>query len=171
MTSSEIEFSWVTDQCDHRALAEFFCRNVDPPYISHSELQFGRALAIGEWNPALLEMVLNELKEKGHGGLTDGRLNAVVRGSLNGECALLSIVAIDLSVPIPFAVIEDVVVAREARGAGLGTAYLQWLESVASELGVKRIFLESGLGNDKAHHFFEHAGFRQCSMVMMKTIG
>jgi len=38
------------------------------------------------------------------------------------------------------------------------------------ERNIGRVFVESGLGNDAAHDWFEQNGFRQVSMVMMANI-
>jgi N-acetylglutamate synthase-like GNAT family acetyltransferase len=44
---------------------------------------------------------------------------------------------------------------------------MKWIIARAMDAGINRIFLESGLGNDRAHGFFEHLGFHQVSVVMM----
>jgi len=35
---------------------------------------------------------------------------------------------------------------------------------------IRRLFLESGLQNERAHHFFEQEGFHAVSVIMMRSL-
>jgi N-acetylglutamate synthase-like GNAT family acetyltransferase len=73
-------------------------------------------------------------------------------------------------VPIPFIVLEDIVVDSSKRDKGIGQQMLDWIFARAKEEGIARAFLESGKENHDAHHFFERNGFRQVSIVMMADL-
>jgi ribosomal protein S18 acetylase RimI-like enzyme len=170
LTIQDSTFAWADKDADHSTLADFFVRNVDPQYISHSEMQFGRAIDEQTWNPELRAKLFDEFAESCHGGLSPNQVDGVVVGRLTNEVVLIAVVHVHFETPVPFAVLEDIVVKRECRGQGIATAYLRWIETQARELNIRRLFLESGLDNDSAHHFFEHAGFKQCSIVMSKPL-
>jgi hypothetical protein len=55
-----LHISWCGDRGRANELANFFARNVDPEYISHSELQGRRAPWPGEWHPNLVQVVQDE---------------------------------------------------------------------------------------------------------------
>ena len=71
---------------------------------------------------------------------------------------------------MPFAIVEDLIVAPAMRGHGVGKAVLDWIAVEARAQGIRRLFLESGITNRRAHDFFEREGFRSVSMVMMKSL-
>lgn len=170
MTIQDLTLAWADQDADHSALADFFVRNVDPQYISHSEMQYGRAIDKQTWNPELRARLVDEFAASCNGGVSPDQIDGVVVGRLTNEVVLIAVVHVHFETPIPFAVLEDIVVKRECRGQGIATAYLRWIETQARELNIRRLFLESGLDNDSAHHFFEHAGFKQCSIVMSKPL-
>jgi GNAT superfamily N-acetyltransferase len=47
---------------------------------------------------------------------------------------------------------------------------LDWIAAEARAHGIRRLFLESGANNERAHAFFEREGFRPTSVVMMKSL-
>ena len=47
---------------------------------------------------------------------------------------------------------------------------MQWILDHFRRAGLKRAFLESGSGNERAHHLFERIGFSALSVVMMKDL-
>ena len=71
---------------------------------------------------------------------------------------------------VPFAMVEDLVVAPNARGMGVGKKVLDWIADEARERKIYRIMLESGVTNHDAHRFFEREGFVTCSKVMMREL-
>ena len=50
-------------------------------------------------------------------------------------------------------------VARSHRRQGVGSAMLEWLESVAREAGVRRVRVECRRGNDAARNFYGEHGY------------
>ena len=63
--------------------------------------------------------------------------------------------------PNRFLHIDQISVRPDAQGRGAGTALMDQVEKLASELGVSKIQLDSWNFNDKAHAFFEALGFEK----------
>jgi GNAT superfamily N-acetyltransferase len=155
-------------------LTRFFRDNVTKEYISHGEIQIGRAINNQEWSPDLLDVLAEEFN-----GLVEGfvdikswpRIAVGVINDNNDNLACLAIVNVHRdSATHSYAVFEDIVVHRDVRGQGVGAALIHWLEEAVTEEGCSEIFLESGLGNEKAHNFFHHQGFQTCSVTMVKPL-
>ena len=51
-----------------------------------------------------------------------------------------------------------------------GKAILDWIADEARRREIGRLFLESGVRNERAHHLFEHEGFHVVSVVMMRSL-
>lgn len=61
----------------------------------------------------------------------------------------------------PFAVIENVVVATDRQGEGLGRSMLQAAFRLAQEKGCYKVILASSLHNERAHAFYDSLGFER----------
>ena len=161
--SGKTTVAWCGTLSRAAELAAFFARNVGPDYISHAELQGCRALSPTEWRPDLVEILRAEIDER----LARGTIAvAEEEGALLG----LAFVTFADEAPVPFAVVEDLIVAPETRGRGVGKAMLDWIATQARARGIRRLFLESGANNERAHGFFKREGFRPTSIVMMKEL-
>ncbi|NKC03996.1 hypothetical protein HED55_14285 [Ochrobactrum haematophilum] len=55
--AEDVIFGWYDGQPDANDVAEFFVSNVSPTYISHTDIQWGRASGIGQWSPGLRENI------------------------------------------------------------------------------------------------------------------
>jgi GNAT superfamily N-acetyltransferase len=163
-----IRIGWCDDPSEVDRLADFFAQNVTQSYISHSELQFGRAQAPDKWFPDLEAVFKAEIAERVP--CAPGAQFRVARAYSDDALVGLAYVTFTFEVPIPFFILEDIVVGRSKRGAGIGQAMLDWIFARAKEEGIKRGFLESGKDNHDAHHFFERNGFEQVSIVMMAEL-
>ena len=58
-------------------------------------------------------------------------------------------------------VIEDVVVAEEARGAGIGTTMMRFAMDLCAGRECYKLVLSSHLDRENAHRFYERLGFRR----------
>ncbi|MGO4714854.1 GNAT family N-acetyltransferase [Bradyrhizobium sp. 2TAF24] len=162
------EFSWCDDASSVDDLARFFADNITSSYISHSELQFGRADAVGRWSPRLAQILRSEIGERvGVAAMPDRKVAAAY---VEGKLAGIAFVAFTEDVPHPFVVVEDIAIARHLRGHGIGQGFLDWIFARAKGRGIRRAYLESGKDNHDAHHFFERNRFEQVSIVMMAEI-
>lgn len=142
--------------------------NLEPSYISHSELQFGRAEGIGRWARNLPELLFKEFSERLHQGPLAQQKVMVLEQ--DDRLLAVSLVTFNHDVPVNHAVIEDLIVQRSERGKGIGQAAMEWILRYAKSHGAKRVFLEAGLSNTDAHSFFERNNFHQVSLVMMATL-
>jgi GNAT superfamily N-acetyltransferase len=170
------EIAWCANPSRARELADFFAANVGsvPEYISHSELQGARALAPDRWRPDLAAILLREIEPRliATGQSRPGNVSQPIAvAEADGRLVAVSFVIFAGAAPVvPFVTIEDLVVDRSRRSRGIGNAVVDWVVAEARARNIRRIFLESGHTNARAHHFFEREGFRTCSIVMMKDI-
>jgi GNAT superfamily N-acetyltransferase len=165
-----LRIEWCKDIHEIDKLAAFFAKNVTRSYISHSELQFGRAEAPDQWFSNLQEILKGEIEERVP-FVTPAQSPGRVASAYQGDILVgIAYVIFNSQVPIPFIVVEDIVVERTMRGSGIGQAMIDWIFSRAREENVRRAFLESGKDNHDAHHFFERNGFKQVSIVMMADL-
>jgi ribosomal protein S18 acetylase RimI-like enzyme len=165
-----LSIAWCATPARASELADFFAGNVGPDYISHAELQGGRALSPTEWRPNLREVLRAEIAPRLVAGPPARDSHPIAVAEQVGTLVALSYVAFVGSAPVPFAVIEDLIVSAAARGLGVGRAMLDWIAEEARTHGIRRLFLESGITNQRAHDFFERQGFRPTSVVMMKSL-
>lgn len=73
--------------------------------------------------------------------------------------ALLTLCADAMHGSQPFGVVENVVVARQVRGRGLGSRLLTYIERLALEKDCTKLMLLSGSHRPQAHAFFRNCGF------------
>ena len=161
-----IRIRWCDDAAAVASLVRFFVEQVDTDYISHGEIVDGRALDAERWSPRLAEVLAAEFGAcRFDGDLTaDGKFLALAeRDGVLLAIALFERVG-------SHAWLHDLVVARDARGKGVGEAVLAWLEAQAASAGVRDMLLESGAGNDGAHRFFSREGYTTVSVVMRKAL-
>ena len=164
-----LSITWCDTPLRAPELADFFAGNVGPDYISHAELQGGRALSPSAWRPDLRDVLRAEMAPRlGGAHWPDGKPIAVAERE--GALVALAYVAFAGSASVPFAIVEDLIVAPATRGRGVGHAMLDWIAAEARAHGIRRLFLESGIANKRAHDFFEREGFRPTSVVMMKSL-
>lgn len=159
---------------DPAALAGFFCANLSREYLSHSELQGNRTGPDGNWSPGLEQVLTSELaaaiaQDAAH-RQTAGTWNGVVTVREAGQLCGLAILLYRRDGPHAYGVIEDVVIDGRMRGAGLGTQLIEWALGDMRAAGLKRVYLESGAHNIRAHSLFEKLGFETTSIVMMQTL-
>jgi GNAT superfamily N-acetyltransferase len=165
-----LTISWTSSPTHASALAEFFVRYLSPDYISHGELQLGRALDPERWSPNLTELLTKEFESGAESQPTLDGVGRSAMAHLGDELVAGAVVSFHDCAYGAYAVFEDLVVAPEHRRRGVGAEVTHWLEEQALRLGCSRVFLESGLHNEGAHSFFHQLGFKTCSITMMKTL-
>ncbi len=171
---ASLDIRWCADVGAATDLARFFVANVTPEYISHSELQGQRALDVGIWRPNLLEIITEELTGRiakwGSQVAPTGDSFPILQARRGDQIVGIALVSVFGGSPIPYAIQEDIAVDANLRSKGIDRAIIAWVTAEAEAAGCQRIFLESGLGNHRAHELFEHEGFATCSIVMMKKL-
>jgi len=169
-----VDVAWCADPRQSAELARFFADNVTPEYISHSELQGPRALDEGHWRPGLADIFESEIKERiiESGGRVDLKAASrpIFAARCGGRLVGFGMASFFPDAPVPYGIVEDIVVEQSGRDCGIGKAVLDWVTREAEAVSCQRLFLESGTNNDRAHHFFEREGFEVCSVVMMKRL-
>jgi ribosomal protein S18 acetylase RimI-like enzyme len=164
-----VTFDWCHDATATDAILGILLAYDDPAYISHSELQYGVAEDIGRWAPdraAKARRYATELLSNAAGDET-----MIATATQDRTIVGFALVEISrLNPERPFATIHDVLFSPAVRGHGYGGALFDWLSEQCRARGVTRFFLESGVDNHRAHHFFERHGFRQTSIVMMRDL-
>jgi GNAT superfamily N-acetyltransferase len=173
VADERLTINWCGDVARSRELGGFFAQNVDAQYISHSELQGQRALSPGQWCDGLPDILSREIESRL--GQTAGQAPArtsqpILVAEKQGALVGLSFVTFAGTARVPFAIVEDLIVAPALRGRGVGKAILDWIAAEARARDIRRLFLESGVGNERAHHFFEQEGFQTVSIVMMRSL-
>ncbi len=166
-----LHIAWCSRREEADALAEFFVRHVQPGYISHGEIQLGRAEDEHRWSRDLRERVAAEVRSKIPEPAQPPGGPRVLAASDGGELVAMALVTFHQDGGAPYGVLEDLVVHSARRRQGIGDAVLHWIEGEARAWGAARLFLESGIHNEAAHAFFERHGFRTCSITMMKALG
>jgi ribosomal protein S18 acetylase RimI-like enzyme len=157
---------------DLEALTAVFSDNLTTSYISHSELQGRRAIRPGEWTGDIQAVLRREIAER----LRDPMeafpsaefWQGVVEAQEDGAIVGIAFVTLSRKANVPFGVVEDIVVNANLRGHGRGEAMMEWMIDAFRRAGVDRVFLESGITNEAAHHLFERLGFKTVSIVMMR---
>jgi GNAT superfamily N-acetyltransferase len=71
----------------------------------------------------------------------------------------------------PVGLVEDVVVDREARGMGIGSALLDQLQEWARENGLTRLQLAADRGNIGALEFYRCKGWEQTNLILLRRKG
>ena len=168
-----LQIAWCGDPARARELADFFARNVGPEFISHGELQGPRALSPDTWRADLPEILRNEIEPRlaETGDKVPGaESRPVLVAETAGALAAVSLVTFSGTAPVPFAIVEDLVVDPRLRSRGIGKAVLDRIAAEARARDIGRLFLESGRHNHRAHAFFEREGFAACSIVMMRDL-
>lgn len=159
-----IEYRWGYPE-EFAEVAHFLSRTIarDPRYVSHGEVQTGLSPDGVNWAANLDALMAEDLRDIG-----DDRSVAVARGE--GGLVGAAIVLWVREARVSYLVLEDLAVAPEMRSAGVGAKLVEFIEAAGRERGMDWAFLESGLGNEGAHSFFERHGFRPMSKVFSKRL-
>lgn len=171
MSSLRLSICWSTPRNGvAEELADFFVANVDPEYISHQEMQGGRALSANQWDSDLRSSLVKEVLEIWTTVATAECSRGIVEARIGGTLVGMAIMSWYMSAKVPYSWGEDLVVLRSSRGKKIGLQMVEWILQELRNKGIRRVFLESGVGNDHAHRYFEQVGFSTCSIVMMKSL-
>lgn len=171
LMSASITFRWCRDPSIVNQAADLFVRNIGPEYISHSEMQVGRAIHSNRWADDLLDIIRREMREATEHLRNTGHAQRKLALALQDEdlvaCAFVDFFGDPTS---PYATLDDLVVADTNQCLGVGTQFFRWIENECRSQKIQQLFLVSGQGNSRAHRFFQRQGFEPISIVMMKQI-
>jgi len=161
---AELRYRW-NEPADRADAAAFAAEVValSPEYISHGEIQTGLSEDGENWSQDLPQLYASDFAEPGDRDMVVGR-------DSTGAVRAFLIIAWEESERRKFAVIEDMAVDPALRGKGVGGELLAMAQQRIKGRGVEWVFLESGLGNEDAHRFFERAGFHMTSHVFARRL-
>jgi ribosomal protein S18 acetylase RimI-like enzyme len=156
---------WCDEPAQILTLARFFVDNIDSSYISHGEIQSGRALDVDCWSPDLQHIVEEELRRCVTPALQNTRVFTAVQANFRAGLGIVEYFPRER-----YGILHDIVVSKQLRDNGVGKEMLAWLETQAKSDGLQYLFLESGVKNVSAQRFFERCGYRQTSVTMAKPL-
>ncbi|MBJ6133627.1 GNAT family N-acetyltransferase [Ochrobactrum sp. Q0168] len=166
LRAEDVDFGWYDGKPDPKHIAGFFASNVSPTYISHTDIQWGRASGVGQWSPDLHEKIMGlviQTKGSGQRERSETRLAIAMQ-----DAALVGIafVTVRRDGACPYAILEDLLIGQSVRNQGIGSAMLNWVRDECRVGGIRKMFLESNLDNKRAHALFHRLGFQSLSVVM-----
>ena len=165
--TDNIMISWTFDLARTIEIVDFFIKNTSKEYISHGEIQCGRAIDSENWSPNLKEVLTSEFNYCiGRSQVLEKENVAIAE--IDNELVGVMLVEHFSEGGSPYVVLHDIVVSSAHRGNGIGRIMLHWLEEEMKKKNIRQIFAESGLHNERAHNFFERHGFHTTSIVIQK---
>lgn len=155
---------------DEQTLCEMFLKHITahPEYISHGEIQMG--VGEGEFEDGVLVARPSARARECwmryiHGDMTADDAAVFKAVSTTGDIIGFTVAEIQEDGAEPFGMVCDVLVDESLRCGGVGTALLQTALGWFREMGIKDIYLESGLNNHAAHEYFMRRGFVKVSEI------
>ena len=155
---------------DEQTLCEMFLKHITahPEYISHGEIQMG--VGEGEFEDGVLVARPSARAKECwmryiHGDMTADDAAVFKAVSTTGDIIGFTVAEIQEDGAEPFGMVCDVLVDESLRCGGVGTALLQTALGWFREMGIKDIYLESGLNNHAAHEYFMRRGFVKVSEI------
>lgn len=143
--------------------------------------QIRQALPLDE--PLVLRMAEAFHREDGHPLAATGgeAIRALLKGNPLGAIYLmeeeglaLGYFALCFTMSLEFGglvvILDDLYVAPEARGRGIGAQVLAKVEAVAAEKAAVQIFLEVEKANERAFEFYRRHGWRRRDRHMMEKM-
>ncbi|MDH7786827.1 N-acetylglutamate synthase-like GNAT family acetyltransferase [Ochrobactrum sp. 19YEA23] len=166
--AENVIFGWYDGQTDAKDVADFFSANVNPSYISHTDIQWGRASGVGQWSPDLRENIMELIGQISTGKSarpTSSGIRLVI-AMKNATLVGIAFVSVRCDAACPYAILEDLLISHNMRDRGIGSSMLNWVRDQCRAGGIRRMFLESNLDNTRAHTLFHRLGFQSLSVVM-----
>ncbi len=169
---ANIEFRWCCVDAEAEQTAQFFVANVSTDYISHTDIQWGRAIAPDCWSTLLHEKIAGLAKEAADHRRTANTASGIWLATATQSSVLLGLAFVSFrqSEASNFVILEDLIIKNNMRHQGLGASLLNWISEECRALGFDKVFLESNIDNTRAHEFFRQKGFNTLSVVMCRNL-
>lgn len=170
--AANIEFCWCCDDAEAEQTAQFFVANVSTDYISHTDIQWGRAIAPDCWSTLLHEKIAGLAKEAADHRRTVNTASGIWLATAIQSSVLLGMAFVSFrqGEASKFVILEDLIIKSNMRHQGLGSSLLNWISEECRALGFDKVFLESNIHNIRAHEFFHREGFKTLSVVMCRSL-
>lgn len=168
MDLGELSFKWIQDLSETEKLTTLFINNSKENYISHSEIQEGRAINKNEWSDDIRTILTSEFNEaiKNDLFIQSNIVAAYLDQRLVGFALIEYINAPEAS----YAILSDIVVDTDYRKNNIGENLIDWVLPQLKNNKIKSIFAESNIQNHAAHQFLTKMGFQSISKVFMRNI-
>lgn len=169
MTEAEhITIKWITDQAIAPDLAKLFVANAGNAYISHGEIQEGRAINTTEWSPDLESKLTKEFNAASSNPPFQ---DANLIGAFQHE-KLIGFMLLEFTKGPSgtFATMSDIIVDKHYRNMHIGEKLITWVAEQLQAKGITEMYAESNITNEVAHVFLKNMGFRTISKVFRKEI-
>jgi N-acetylglutamate synthase-like GNAT family acetyltransferase len=173
-----LQFQWLNKDDNLETIVDFFISNTDGTFISHGEIQCGRAPSLDGWSSNLHDVLLKEMRSlSGQRFDTHCRQDSAhcllaldERDGQTGELCAIVNVAFQYSQQAPVCILDDIIVNAGMRGRGIGIKLFRELERICDQKEIAFIFLESGAKNEVAHEFFDRVGCTLASFHYVKPV-
>lgn len=143
--------------------AAIFEASVSREYMALGDIYAGRVTNDLEWRSGLAQKFIEDYRKSKNAVCYVG-----IRARTTDE--VVGFLIVDIDAEKCLAELYDIIVREDFRDKGVGAIALRWVEAELRLNGVRRIALESGAGNGKAHCFFERQGFRKLAVEFIKEI-
>lgn len=163
MSDIDIKTGWGDSSLDVQTLVNMFQDNAGNSYISHGEIMEGRAINPVEWASDLASHLEHEFTEtlKNEPFQKANMVCAWHNETLIG----FALVEYDSAPDDNYAILSDIVVSLEFRNQNVAAKMTDWLKTQLYSQNIKKMFAESNINNETAHHFLEKTGFKTISKV------
>lgn len=155
---------------DEQTLCEIFIRHItaNTEYISHGEIQMGvgegrfeDGVLVAKPSPHAMEYWMKYI----HADITADDAAVFKAVSHEGDIIGFAVAEIQEDGADPFGMLCDVLVDETCRCGGVGSALLSAAIGWFKDMGIKDVYLESGLNNHAAHEYFKRRGFVKVSEI------
>ena len=150
-----LKINWFGNVNRVDELVNIFLNNTGIEYITHIEIEEGRALSLNEWSPNLKDILREEL-------ITEIAQSRVIVAEDNGIIKGYALIKLDYNI----LTIEDIVVNQK----GVGTEIMEWIEREMRKNGIKRLMADIGVKNKTAQEFMKKLGYEAQTIVYVKNI-
>jgi Recombinational DNA repair ATPase (RecF pathway) len=164
----QLSCKWINDLSETERLITLFLNNSKNNYISHSEIQEGRAYNESTWSDDIRDILTTEFGEAIENGLFyNANIAALYHKNLLVAFALVEFKS---SPNGNFAILSDIIVDKDYRNNKIGENLLHWIITQLSTNDIKCIYAESNIQNDIAHNFLLENGFKSISKVFKQDL-
>ena len=150
-----MKINFLVDISKVDTLVEIFTNNVGIEYITHIEIEEGRAVSLDKWAHDIKDVLREELIES----CKELRVIAI---SIEDEISGFALLKFDEDSII----VEDIVVYQK----GLGKELMNWIEDYAKRMGFNKLIGHVGCTNEVAKSFMNRLGFQEQTITYIKEI-
>jgi len=166
--AKQINIKWVSETAAAGKLAKLFITNAGKQYISHGELQEGRAVHTKEWAPDLEARLTSEF-EAAIRNTPFSESNIIGAYQHNTLVGFILMEYTQAPTQI-FATMADIIVDKAYRNSKVGEKLIHWAVQELKAHGIHDLYAESNVSNEVAHAFLHKMGFKTISKVFRKEI-